>query len=188
MLTLMYISFVFIIPILLLFNFQCSALYKKRYTFKYIYYKMLNFIFTDILIYILIFILLVFIFPNLIWNFGEKAFQIEDQVLSSAQITPIQTASNNKIYVKANSNEYTVNLNGFLDKYDFKSAILDESDVYKSDCKIQYINEYLVYELKGHNILIDSINDMYANIYVDNPEKKLCKKFIKICIPKNSVK
>lgn len=191
MLFFMYISFILFIPIVILFKFQYMKLCQKNYTSDYLSKKLRYCVFIDILAGIIIYIIMVFAVPAMIWNFGEKAYQIEDQVTSTTSLYPIKISGNNEIYIKeANEDgakKYEVNLKENWDEYDSKSTIIDENDVYKDDCKAQYINQYWVYELKGDNILIRNINDMFANIYVDNPYKKLDKKFIKICIPRNSV-
>ena len=190
MIALACISFIFLVPIIFLFNLQISKLEKKAYDIDYKYKRMWQFALADIFIYAIFFIIIVFILPYFIWNLGGKTYQPEDECVNTVAMEPISVA-NNKIYLTENSDsnkkEYIVNVGGVPQQYDSESTTIDYDNNYINDCHIEEIYEYNVYELKGYNLISSSVNDIYANIYLNDPPKTLIRKKFVICIPKNAI-
>ncbi|MDF2503703.1 hypothetical protein [Clostridium sp.] len=190
MVTFMYISVLFLIPIIFLYSCQFNKLNKKKYSTKYKYTKISQFVLVDISLGCIIIFLITFVLPSLIWNFGVKVYQPENEILSTDTISPIYK-SNDKIYVKEildnNTKSYIINFNDSMQQYDSKSTEIVEDSLYKDDAKLIEANQYNVYELKGYGLIISSVNDMYADIYLHNPKKSFLKKKTQICVPKNSI-
>lgn len=190
MVTFMYISFLFLIPVIFLYSYQFKKLNRKKCSYKYKNAKICQFVLVDIFIGCIIIFIITIILPSLIWTFKEKGYQLEDEVLNTYTIKPL-SKSNDKIYVKEildrDTKNYIININGSLQEYDSKSTELVQDNSYEDDAKLIEANEYNVYELKGYGFITSSVNDMYADVYLHNPKKVFVKKKTQICVPKNSV-
>lgn len=162
---------------------------KKKFSDKYILKVMLKFIVFDAIIAGMLIVIIVFILPFLIWNLGTKEFMVEDKVLQVKDIDPIST-SNKKIYVKESSTDnkksYTINMSNNLVYLDSNSAEIVESDSIK-DPEYMLVAQYKINELKSDNIITRNVNDMYANINLEQSKAVFIGSKVKIYVPKNSV-
>ncbi|MDP4143356.1 MAG: hypothetical protein Q8936_02565 [Bacillota bacterium] len=192
MLTLMYVAVaISTLIVFLLFRLQASKLKKRKGDSNYRYKRMWGIVFVDSVIFCMLFISIAFIFPFLEWHLGAKDYQIEDEVLGETDIKPI-SQSNNNIYVREqydsnNNKKYIVNVGGRLQEYDSSSTTIDENNINKNNVRITDVAEYNVYELRGRGIIVNCVNDMYANVYINNTQKIYLRKKNQICVPQNAV-
>lgn len=174
----------------MLYSYQFKKLNKKKCSDKHKNIKICQFVIVDMIIGCILIFIITVVLPIILWNVKDKTYQIEDEVLSTYTLRPLAN-NNNKIYVREaldkDAKIYTVNVNGSLQQYDSRSTELVEDSSYKDSAEIVEANEYNVYELKGYGIVASSVNDMYADIYLQNPKKTFIRKKTQICVPENSV-
>ncbi len=190
MIVFMYSAIIIAIPIFIfLLNLQIRNLAKKKLDYKLFVKKLYGFLFMNLIIVLILFVFIVYGFPYLMWNFGAKGYQIEDKVVNITSIKPISEGS--KIYVEEDNSsgglKYKVNIGGNIQEFDSKSTEIEQDNINSGDPNIEDVDEYNVYELLGNGIISSNVNNMYANVYIDNCKEIFLKKKKIICVPANSM-
>lgn len=173
-----------------LFNRQVRRIRKKNYSSNVTWNYMCKYLIIDIFLSCILMITLVFTLPLSIWHIGKKDFQIESIVLDRSELKPLST-SDKKIYVKESIEKdvkiYTVkDSSNTLVNFNSNLVELIELDS-TNDPRFESLAQYKINELKGSNIITKSVNDLYANINLDQDKGTFVSNKIKVYVPKGSI-
>lgn len=137
--------------------------------------------------------LLSFVLPLIIWNTSKKDFGISDRIDEQEQLLTLSQI-NSKAYigkkVEKNIEYYVVNLknsSGNTELLKIASSSVEVVRVGKGQTPVyQKISQYKIKKLNQNNIICDSVNDMYANIYLDTSKAQYVGHTEKLLIPADS--
>lgn len=183
-------SMLSIILCIFLLTKQSRRIAKKNYSDKIAWNYMYKYLILDIIISCVLMVILIFALPFSIWSLGTKDFGVEDIVLDRSDLKPIST-SDKKAYVKESIEKgvkiYTIkDSSNTLVNFNSTLAELVELDSINNP-EFKSVAQYKINELKGTNIIVKNVNDIYANINLDqNKGVFICNK-IKIYVPKGSI-
>lgn len=174
-----------------LFRKQNKKIIGKNYSEKKILQYWIKRMIINITVMCISAIFILFIIPLLIWVSAPKETGLVDKILESKNLVPISSSNKNQ-YIKETSNKniktYVVNVgdskNQNLQSFNSKSIEIISTD--KESPKYEKIAEYKIKKLKGNWIIPNSVNDIYANIYIDYGQKNFIENKIKLLVPFNS--
>jgi hypothetical protein len=136
-------------------------------------------------------ILILFIVPLLIWEIGPKENGIVDRVVESKPISYLSSNVKDKYINKIpskDSNVFVINT-GTAKNPIFQSISANSVQISKSNIespKYQKIYEYKMKKLKGNNLIINAVNDIYANGYIQYDQGNFVGTRIKLIIPSST--
>lgn len=174
-----------------LFRRQNKKIIGKNYSEKKILQYWIKRMIVNITVMCISAIFILFIIPLLIWVSAPKETGLVDKILESKNLVPISSSNKNQ-YIKETSNKniktYVVNAgdskNQNLQNFNSESTEIISTD--KESPKYEKIAEYKIKKLKGNWIIPNSVNDIYANIYIDYGQKNFIENKIKLLVPFNS--
>ncbi|MEY8000308.1 hypothetical protein AB8U03_08880 [Clostridium sp. Mt-5] len=174
-----------------LFRKQNKKIIGKNYSEKKILQYWIKRMIINITVMCISAIFILFIIPLLIWVSAPKETGLVDKILESKNLVPISSSNKNQ-YIKETSNKniktYVVNVgdskNQNLQSFNSKSTEIISTD--KESPKYEKIAEYKIKKLTGNWIIPNSVNDIYANIYIDYGQKNFIENKIKLLVPFNS--
>ncbi|CAB1251278.1 hypothetical protein ACFHWD_12000 [Clostridium sp. MT-14] len=192
MLFFLYISgFLAVLVGIKLFYKQNKKIANKNYSEKKILQYWIKRMIVNITTMCLTAIFVLFIVPLLIWIFAPKETGTVDKILESKNLTPI-SSSNKNSYIKevlnGNAKSCLVNIddNGNQSLQNFNSKSVEIVSTDKEKPKYERIAEYKIKKLKGNWIIPNSVNDIYANVYIDYSQKNFIRNKVKLIVPANS--
>ncbi|MHC6180637.1 hypothetical protein ACYUJ6_12400 [Clostridium sp. JNZ X4-2] len=174
-----------------LFHKQNKKIIGKNYSEKKILQYWIKRMIVNITVMCMSAMFILFIIPLLIWVSAPKETGLADKILESKNLVPISSSNKNQ-YIKETSDKnirtYVVNVgdskNQDLQNFNSKSTEIISTD--KESPKYEKVAEYKMEKLKGNWIVPNSVNDIYANIYIDYGPKNFIGNKIKLLVPLNS--
>ncbi|OBR94322.1 MULTISPECIES: hypothetical protein [Clostridium] len=171
-----------------LFQKQSKKIKNRNYSdeliLRYFAKKMIG----TIMIMCLVVIIVSLLLPLLIWTLSPKEVGVVDKIIETDTLSPISSYNKNQ-YIKEVTDKgvksYIVNV-GESSKEDLQSFDSKSTEIIttnKESAKCEKVAEYTIKKLKGNWIIPKSVNDIYANIYIQYDEGKLISNKIKLFVP-----
>ena len=173
MIILLYIGFItgFIVA-WIMFHKQTRNIHKRTDNEVKIRTKLTKFIMVDLVLAFLIMVTISFVIPYGIWLVGKKDFREVEMIVQENSLVPFEDGT----YVKDESNDngevYVINEKGE-----------GKSKGYKKKAKYEEVYIYKIKCLKNSNPINRMVNDMFANVYMENRDGEFVEKIIKIYTP-----
>jgi hypothetical protein len=150
---------------------------------------MTRYVIKDLFLACITMIIITFLIPSVIWFLGKKDRVVDEIVTNSTSIYPIDTQAYFNI-VEINSKKYVaINTSADLKQltqYDYsKVEIVETSRFTKPRC--ENISIYENYKLVYKNVVVQAVNNMFANIYLDKENATYLKSVIRIYVPKRTI-
>ncbi|WPC43837.1 hypothetical protein [Clostridium sp. JS66] len=181
-----------IIPIIesfVLINGYSKKLDKYNVSNENVFYYFSKKLFGIILLGFIQMMFIAFAVPSLIWNLGAKDVRVESKILQCDEIKPLSQANLN-IYVKKvfhdNCNFYSLKKSDGIIELNSNSVEVLKANIFNKPT-IQLVAEYKVKELKGNNMFINAVNDIYVNVYLSIDNATFVGNKNKLYIPNNSI-
>lgn len=172
---------------ILLFKRQNKKLKNKKFDEKQLLEYWIKRMLVNIIVMCMLCIFLLVIIPLLIWIISPKEANITDKITETKELSPISLSNDNYIQQKINNDVKICTVNvGTAKKpslIDFEKNSLEIISTKKESPKYEKISRYKMIRLKGTNIISSSVNDIYANIYLQYNEAKFIENKVKIFIP-----
>ncbi|MCI6277947.1 MAG: hypothetical protein MR639_14675 [Clostridium sp.] len=188
MIILLYIGFItgFIVA-WIMFHKQTRNIHKRTDNEVKIRTKLTKFIIVDLVLAFLIMITISFIIPYGIWLVGKKDFREVEMIVQENSLVPFEDGTYVKDESTDNGEIYVVNEKGNGKSKGYERYYSKEKNIQfiedKKNAKYEEINIYKIKCLKNSNPINKMVNDMFANVYMENRDGEFVEKVIKIYTP-----
>lgn len=170
-----------------MFYKQTRNLHKRTDNETKIRTKLTKFVIVDLVLAFLIMIIISFVIPYGIWIVGKKDLREVEMIVQENTLVPFEDGS----YVKEESNDngeiYVVNEKGEGKSQGYERYYSKEKNIQfienKKKAKYEEVYIYEIKCLENSNPINKAVNDMFANVYMENKDGEFVENIIKIYTP-----
>lgn len=171
----------------ILFNGQSKRIKKKFKNPNSSRKVFIKFAILDLIIALFFMFIFSYLIPLGIWTFGRKEVLPTEKIIFETAISPFSDETYIKVKKVDNNELYHINL-GTKDKVEEKIINKNNLEIVEATrVDGAKYREALIYDfkrLKGDTIIHTLVNDMFANIYMQDKDGTFLEKKIRIYLPK----